>query len=294
MERESAVASDGLVARVTGDYARKKLAFIQFFCPPAIDATEKKRRRVYVDLFAGPGINLIRRSGEEVESGALTALRSTGQRRRDLSFTDAHLVNLDHQDHKALRQRVDKLVAEGQCVVPSSCIRHEHGDANSLVQRLLANCHQEDYLLVFADIEAPRQLPWATVEALGSMGHKSVDLYLLFPLEMGLNRLTSYKEMSQKNADIITAFFGDQSWRPILDQRITEAQGPECKRRLEALYLQKLGALWEKAEKVMDVQLSGRQGLYRMLFATNHAAGAKIAEWAKRQAAGTDQLGFKL
>jgi len=292
MERGSVVASDGLVARVTGDYARKKLAFIQFFCPPAIDATERKRRRVYVDLFAGPGINLIRKSGEEVESGALTALRSTGKRRRDLSFTDAYLVNLNARDHQALRQRVDKLVAGGHCAVPPDCIHHEHGDANSLVQRLLANCHQEDYLLVFADIEAPRQLPWATVQALGSMGHKSVDLYLLFPLEMGLNRLTSYKEISQTNARIITEFFGDESWRPILDQRITKAQGPEFKRRLEARYLEKLSVLWEKAEKIMDVQLSGRQGLYRMLFATNHLAGAKIANWAKRQADGTEQLGF--
>jgi three-Cys-motif partner protein len=219
--RELVYGRDGLIAREAGDYARKKLAFIEFFAPPAIDATERKVHRFYIDLFAGPGLNVVRETKEEIEAGALTILRSRGHRRPDLSFTHAHLVNLDPADHQALRSRVDRLVAAHLCMVPAGNIEHHLGDANFLTKKLLAHADKRDYVLVFADIEAPRQLPWETVRSLRTYGHESVDLYILFPLEMGLNRLTSYQEMQPGHAEIITRFYGDETWRPILSNRIS-------------------------------------------------------------------------
>jgi three-Cys-motif partner protein len=292
MAESPVYGTDGFIARPAGEYSRKKLAFLRLYFPPAIDATQQKRRRIYVDLFAGPGLNVIRGSGEEFESGALTALRSCGYSRTDLAFTDAHLVNLEEVDHDAIESRIGVLVQSGHCRVPPNGIHCHQGDCNTVLPKILRDANLRDYLLVFADAEAPRQLPWSTVSALRASGHESIDLYLLLPLEMGLNRLTSYGEMAEGHADIISAFYGGDDWRPILKERVTGARSQECKRRLEELYLQKLQSLWGHAIKVMDVRLAGQQGLYRMLFATDHEAGIKIAKWAQEKAEGSDQLGL--
>ncbi len=284
------IGSDGLPARESGQYAKRKLAFIDYYCPVAIDATEKKRHRRYIDLFAGPGLNVIRGSKEEIEGSALRVLASRGTLHPELSFDEAFLVNLDQADHQALKARVEAAIAAGRCVVPPSRVHIETGDANRLLPRLLASCHQLDYLLVFADIEAPRQLPWSTVQALMGQGHKSIDLYVLFPLEMGLNRLMPYRDMPPGHEAIVTAFFGSDDWKQILAGRLTEARSQDCKRQLEDLYLRQLRTRWAKAFKLFDVMQVGRRGLYRMLFATNHPAGEKIADWARKQVDGLGQI----
>ena len=287
-------SADGMPARESGEYAKRKLAFIDYYCPLAIDATEKKRARRYLDLFAGPGLNIIRETREEVEGGALRVLASRGRIHPEVSFDEAFLVNLSASDHAALKARVERAIAGNRCMVPPGNVHHEHGDANEVLPRLLAHCHKLDYVLVFADIEAPSHLPWSTIEALSSQGHKSIDLYVLFPLEMGLNRLMPYRDMPAGHETIITAFFGTEAWKGILAQRFTEAQSRACMRRLEDLYLQQLQSRWARAVKLFDVMRVGRKGLYRMLFATNHPAGEKIADWARRQVEGQDQLGLDL
>ncbi len=283
------LASDGLPGRKAGDYARKKLEFIDHYAPVAIDATEKKFKRRYIDLFAGPGLNIIKGSREEVEGAALRVLASRGQKHPELSFDEAFLVNLEGRDHTALKARTEAAIARKMCWVPPSRIHHELGNANELLPRLLAQCPPLDYLLVFADIEAPRQLPWATVEALTAQGHRSVDLYILFPLDMGLNRLMPYGEMPEGHRTIITAFYGNDEWRGILAKRVTDERRQECHRALEQLYLQRLRTRWSSVNKLFEVKLVGQKGLYRMLFATNHSAGEKIADWAGRQVERTDQ-----
>ena len=52
---EIVLAADGLSARINGEWAEAKLSFLDYYAPVAIDATEQKHRRVYIDLFAGPG-----------------------------------------------------------------------------------------------------------------------------------------------------------------------------------------------------------------------------------------------
>jgi three-Cys-motif partner protein len=286
------IASDGLAARESGEYSKKKLAFIEYYCSPAIDATATKVRRVYLDLFAGPGLNVIRESGEEVEGGALKVLQSVGRQHPEKSFTHAHMVNIDARDHGALQARISRLVQSGRCMVPPGDVHCHNGDANQLLPQLLATANALDYVLVFADIEAPSQLPWETVANLTGYGHMSVDLYMLFPLEMGLNRLTSYGDIPEKHRVIISRFYGNEDWRPIIEARKTETQSQECRRRLEDLYLSQLRRHWEEAVQVAHVRLVGRQGLYRMLFATNHQAGLDIGKWAKGKADSTDQTDF--
>ena len=220
----------------------------------------------------------------------------TGARRPDLAFTDAALVNLNRRDHEALEARLDRLSDLGLLRVPRHLIVHERADANECLPRLIRRYSRWDYLFVFADIEAPRQWPWSSVAALRAAGHTSVDLYMLFPLEMGINRLLNYDRAERERfAPRLDAFFGAEDWRAIVERRTTAAQSRECRRELLEFYISRLRTLWRFAGNMVDVRLRRGQGLYKMLFATNHEAGAKISSWAKqRTTSNAEQFGFDL
>lgn len=286
------IAADGLPARENGQWAETKLLFLETFGPPAIDATATKVRRVYIDLFAGPGINVNKhRPDHQFESGALRILRMVGAARPDLAFTDVVLVNLEAGDQAALAARIELMAAHGQLVVPRDRIELVHGDANDVIPGILRKFHLLDYLLVFADPENPSQWPWSSVSALRAQGHHSVDLYTLLPLEMGIRRLLHFTAGERIDNDhIITAFFGCELWRPIVGQRKTEAQSMDMLRRLEELYVARLRNLWKHADRVVAVKRIEGQGLYRMIFASDHEAGQKIAAWARKHAEGSEQL----
>lgn len=292
------IASDGLRARENGEWAVTKLRFLDKFGPPAIDATRRKRRRVFVDLFGGPGLNIDPRSGAEFPASSLRVLQMTGAQHPDLAFTDAVLVNLNRLDHRALETRVGRLLDSGASRIPRDCIRVLRNDANGILDVLLADYHRLDYLWVFADLEAPRQFPFSSVEALRGRGHESVDLYALFPLEMGILRLTSYQSRElDRYASILTPFFGTDEWRGIVERRMTSGTDRvnACRRELEELYVRQLRRQWQFVERVCEVRTTGRRGLYRMLFATDHEAGKNIAQWAKRhwaQDAGQGDFGL--
>lgn len=284
------LARDGLPARQNGEYARRKLQWLDRYLPAALTATVTKHRRVYVDLFAGPGVN---KDGEtEFKSGALRALRALGKGELEPAFTDAVLVNIEPADHEALVRRIDRLCAGGGCRVPRDHIVIELGDANELIPAITQRFDPLDYLLVFADIEGPTDLPWTSVEALKRAGHQSVDLYVLFPLEMAISRMIAYDRDRQFQFEHqLTAFFGTDAWKDIAAAtRVTDSRAPEFRRRITDLYCRQLETLWEEAGSVLEVKLRGDQGLYRMLFAASHEAASKISQAVGRLLADTGQL----
>jgi three-Cys-motif partner protein len=292
---EVVLASDGLPARVNGEWAEIKLSFLDYYAPIAVDATWQKHRRVLVDLFAGPGRNITKAGGAEFESGALRVLRSHGKIYQHLGYTDAVLVNINPEDCAALATRVDRLIETGECRIPRSRIQLLCEDANAAIPGILSRFHPLDYLLVFADCQAHTHWPWSSVAALKAKGHRSVDLYTLFPLEMSIRRQLPYdRKAIEKAAPELTQFFGTEEWIDIVRRRVTDAFGPECTRELLELYLRRLRTLWEHADQIADVHLKGDQGLYRMLFAASHDAARRISMWAKKQLSSRDQLDFGL
>ena len=85
--------SDGLIARNSGIWAKDKLSFLDEFGPHALLATRKKRQRWYVDLFAGPGVNVDHEdTHQEFEGAALRALKMVAPSDPSVHFTDMVLV----------------------------------------------------------------------------------------------------------------------------------------------------------------------------------------------------------
>jgi three-Cys-motif partner protein len=293
-------ARDRIRARDNGAWAQLKLDFLDRFCAVALKATESKRAgRVFLDLFAGPGMNVHASGGHrEFEGSTLRALRACSPD-GTCAFTRVIAVNAVGEDHRALEERVERVIASGASRLDRDQVELIHGDSNVLLPAIMDSIDRWAYVFAFADIEAPRQWPWSSVVELRRHGHRSIDLYALFPLDMALMRLVSYKEANteaarRKYAHILTRFFGTDEWAAIGDRRITRAHSPQMRRELEDLYLRHLRSLWEFSGAVVEVRRRGDHHLYKMLFASNHDAGKRIAAWAKGATRRTETGGQEL
>jgi three-Cys-motif partner protein len=283
MSKEHIVAADDMVARDNGAWALDKLSFIDEFVPAALLATRRKRQRFFVDLFAGPGINIdANGSGEEFVGSALRALSAYAPGDESIFFTHAVLVNLAKRDHDALSKRIKIWAKKGYLFTKLANIELLNGNANRLVNRIMRSIDPKAYAFIIADIEAPKQLPWSSVKAIKSQGHSSVDLFVLFPLDMALRRMLSYRQATvDQSARVLDEFFGCEDWRLLLKSRVTNSQSSELGRNILNLYMSRLKELgWAHVMIVRDVKRMGDCGLYKMIYASNHEAGNNIARWS--------------
>jgi three-Cys-motif partner protein len=271
---------DGLRVRRNGSWGETKLSFLDRYFGPALLATRKKWDRVYVDLFAGPGRNQTG-TGGEYDGSALRALRAHAPSSDGLHFTRAVLVNAGVRDHEALRHRVDHLLATGECRLPRGQIELRLDDANDALPDILSRIHPQSYAFVFADPTAPSQLPWRTIEALSPAHRPSIDLYLLFPLSMGVVRLCSWAQVQDPaHLRVLDNLYGSQDWRQI--RRTTSGQAWRFRHALLEHYLEQLRQRWRHVSVVRDINRRHHQGLYKMIFCTNNPAGQAIAQWEVR------------
>jgi three-Cys-motif partner protein len=203
-----------------------------------------------------------------------------------VAFTHATFVNQSVTHDRALRQRIERLQSSGGVAIPKEGIRVICDDANAILPSLMSGIGSKDYVFVFADIQNPSHWPWSSVEAL-KRGHNSVDLYVLFPIDMGLVRLASYSKTERDRwAPILTPFFGSDAWAGMADRlRRTDAQASEFRRALVELYLDQLRELWGagNAQSVLGLVRKGDHVLYEMLFASKNGSAHSIVRSVRRQ-----------
>lgn len=266
---------DGLPARKCGAYVETKLGWLGDYLESALGATARKLDRVYVDPFAGPGLSLDQSTGRTFSSGAVRAVLARGPGRSGQGFTEARLVNVDPDSTAALAARIEALPATA---VPRSEISLVTADSNAVIESLVRDIDQRAYVFVFADPESPSQLPFDTLRRLRSSGHRSMDLYLLFPWGMGIRRLLSYRELTPEAINVLDAFYGTDAWQAIYGDHPTSTSRRQRSLRLRELYMEQLRGLgWSSVREAAAVNLSGERNLYWMLFATSSDVGDRIA-----------------
>lgn len=270
---DDCMGTDGLPARKGGQYAALKLGWLDEYLRGALTATQGMIGRNYVDLFAGPGLSVVKGTSEETPGGAMVAVSSRGKGKLGRGFDSCHFVNLDPAHDAALRARVGRL-PDAELTVPRERIHYWHRDANAAVSDVMQRLPVRDYNFVFADPENARQLPWSTVEALKLQGHQAVDLYVLFPWGMHIRRQMAAQPR------VFDDFFGTDAWRDILARHRMFGQRVERARAMRDLYLTQLRRHWVYAQEVLPVNLRGDQNLYWMLFASSHKAGSDICAGA--------------
>src|SRR5438876_9886563 len=93
-------ASDGLPARKSGEWAKRKLHFLRNYCGITTVAMRKKWRLRYIDVMAGPGQCKILETGEEFPGSPFVAL--------DFGFNDFLFIEDNPDLADALENRLAK------------------------------------------------------------------------------------------------------------------------------------------------------------------------------------------
>jgi three-Cys-motif partner protein len=176
----------------------------------------KLLKTIYIDAFAGTGFRRDFSESLEVDllfdvssdSDAEALRKGSAQVALETSPPFAEYIFVEQNEEHA--RELSRLRRRFRDIAPRIKIISE--DANVY---LLKWCGETDWkktrAVVFLD-PFGMQVEWATIEAMGNT--KSVDLWVLFPLGVGVNRLLIKQRPPEGPwADRLTRIFGTDTWR---------------------------------------------------------------------------------
>lgn len=154
---------------------------------------------IYIDAFAGAGVNISKTTGEFVPGSPLNALLVKP------SFREYHFIDLDSAKTNSLRQltteRPDVSVYEGDCNM-------------LLLQEVFPRAEYKSYRRALCLLDPyGLHLNWEVILTAGRM--KSVEIFLNFPMT-DMNRNVLWRNPENVAPTQITRmnfFWGDDSWR---------------------------------------------------------------------------------
>ncbi len=268
---------DSLPARPSGNWAQDKLFYVKHY----IDTFEKSmrnskwRRRIYIDLFAGPGKCFDRDTREYFLGSPLLALTT------EYPFTDYFFVDMDKENLETLETRSEKTK------VPKENLHFLVGDASKKVYDVTRFIREIDsqYIpnvwpslnLAFLDPNG-LELEWQIVAQLAQI--KRMDLIIHYS-QQGVERMV-LRSINSPTQTKLDKFFGDNDvWRSVYNKHKDSAGGYH--RALINHYksnLKKLGYEEVKDdEEIWTEPLMRNQKnapLYRLLFASKSKLGIKF------------------
>ncbi|SRR6266480_354961 len=190
------LASDGYVARKSGEWTKRKLHFLRNYCGITATAMRKKWRVLYLDVMAGPGCCKIKETGEEFPGSPLVAL--------DYNFHDFIFIERDPDLANALQQRVAKHAKANLVqVVP--------GDWIEIVKRGKLRFNDKTLVVAFIDPTGISQLPMAGMLELTKNRH--VDLLVTIHHSLGITLNVHHYFKSANGQTAMDAFLDSSGWR---------------------------------------------------------------------------------
>lgn len=279
-----------------GDWTSDKLERVRkYLC--AYTMIFKKNSRaayfttIYVDAFAG--------TGERVESAGRRPKVADVLDQEELAEADALqkgsariALEVDPPfdqflfiERSAMRvKELERLRSE--FLDRADVIQIEQGDANEVLQQWCRNSDwQRRRAVVFLDPYG-MQVDWATIEAIAAT--QAIDLWILFPLGMAVNRLLTKNEPPPLRwADALTRFFGNDEWRREFYPKRKENTlfGEEETERKEANF-ERIGKFFLKRLKAVFAQvatnplfMNNSKGvpIFLLCFAAGNPKGAPTA-----------------
>jgi len=267
-------ASDGLPARLTGPWVHDKNYYLERYLNIVTRGVGGKwaGKLSYIDLFAGPGRNIVRGTGEEVEGSPFVALKCDFAR---YVFVDVPEVL------SILKERL-----KSQSKFPQ--ISLIEGDCNTVIDAIRAASPADHLTVAFVDPPG-LQIQFRTIQKL--VENRKMDLLMTVQLGMGIRmNLPLY---SQADGATLSAFLGSNRWRGDVEAGGSTSQ---IARRILNRYLDELRGLGYQTVQDREIDIRSDQNnllLYFMILASRHPLGTDF--WRKTtqiQASGQRLLGF--
>lgn len=247
-------------------------------------------RTIYVDAFAGTGHRVDSKRSQpgagffQTEADPETEAYKKGSARIALEvrppFDRFIFVEREADRADELRELVRKLPMRSEDV---EIITNE---ANDFLQRWCASTDWHKHrAVVFLDPYG-MQVDWATLEALART--KAVDLWLLFPLGVAVNRLLTREGPPPAAwADALTRIFGAEEWKAVFYRKRDEAtlfgiESSEVKdvdwKEIGKFFVERLKTIFEGvAPNPLPLRNSKGTPIYLLCFAAGNPAGAATA-----------------
>lgn len=278
-----------------GDWTTDKLERLRkYLCAYMTIFTKNPKAQyfttIYVDAFAGTGyrVGTANRGGKAAASGDAADLDAESFRKGSArialevepSFHRFVFIERDAGRVKELEALRDQFPAKARGV------RIEQGDANVFLKQW---CRETDWTkhraVVFLDPYG-MQVDWQTLEALAKT--QAVDLWLLFPLGVAVNRLlTRAGPPPDEWANALTRIFGTKDWEKAFYPKKQEETlfGPEETQRKDAnlkaigrFFLDRLKTIFAKvAANPLPLMNSTNTAIYLLCFAAGNPKGAMPA-----------------
>ena len=254
---------DALPARVSGAWAREKLAYLARYMTIFNVGMKNKWERVYVDLMAGPGRCVEDDTGDEFEGSPLIAVN------QKVPFSEIVLIEGQATLAAAVRQRVqaNALVLEADC-----------NDA-AVTKQLRDRLGYGRLGLAFAD-NLGLDVALATLRTLTE--DRKVDLCITF--QVGDLKRNLRRALVGDDETRWTAFFGE-GWRRIAEDATgRNLSAEDTANNLLDFYGKQLWEIGYKhvrhSRRVM--KNSRNVGLYRLLLAGKHERAAQFFDEISR------------
>lgn len=205
-------AKDGLLARTAGIWTREKLTYLERYASAFMKAMGPKRSQglweklVYIDLLAGPGLDIDSETNDEFNGSPLIALAVRPK------FDHLFLGDTLPQNIAALEARIPPEDRDRVTIMS--------GDCNVVITKVLKQVSARTLGLAFVDPQGFE----VHFDTLAKLAKRRIDLLYLFPSGIGVRRNWRQSIGSQRNK--FDQFWGDPDWRelPVIKQATGDIQ----------------------------------------------------------------------
>lgn len=206
----------------------------------------------FIDLFAGPGVNKVERTGDFVLGSPIIAICSAIR-----PFTKLFLVEKERKKISALKERITYLSSKEGL---QSKFDFFAEDCNRIVSSIMDNIRSykgKIHYLAFIDPYG-MEILWDSIEELLRL--KYGDIILVFQTQE-IGRVWGKAKGNPSYAQSMTNYFGDEEWK--------EARNRD---ELLELYNKKIENYRDVVEAIL-VKGEERNFLYHLIFATRRTRG---------------------
>jgi three-Cys-motif partner protein len=267
---------DGLKTQEVGDWAEKKYKLVTLY--DKLFSTGMKRKwdkRIYIDLFCGPGRVKLRDRNKIVNGSPLIALDLPDPFDKYI-FCDKEEENID-----VLKSRINELKI-------SINANYIIGDCNFEVEKILNLIKQEkDKILSFCFVDpfSLQNLSFKTVKILSSL---RMDFLILLPSGYDVRRNEEiYVNEESSNLD---KFLGYSKWRDNWSEEKGNMKFTEFFLREYINNIVKLGYIKQTPSDFIEVRTEKNLLLYHLAFFSKHKRGYEF--WRKVKKYSSSQTSF--
>ena len=276
-----------------GEWTTRKLEVLAGYLQVYTTALKKTPfQKLYIDAFAGTGYRDVRRD-EEDDSSQNTLFPDIAEPEPQL-FLDgsarlALQVNPQFDQYIFIERSPDRCVhlesLKTEFPALANKIDIRQGDANAKIQELCHTDWPSKRAVLFLDPYG-MQVEWKTIEAIAKT--KAIDLWLLFPLGIGVNRLlTKSGDIPNSWRNRLNLLLGTEDWYDeFYKVEITPTLFGENKETLIKAKMATIGRYFNNRLKSIFVGVAEEPGvlrnsannpLYLLCFAVGNKRGKDIA-----------------